>query len=67
MILSFLKIFYLFERERAYEQGKGVEGDADSPWSGDPDKGLDPRTLGSPSEPKAISRMSPAGAPINES
>ena len=53
MILSFLKIFYLFERERAYEQGKGVEGDADSPWSGDPDKGLDPRTLGSPSEPKA--------------
>jgi len=38
------------ERERGVAEG---EGEADSPQSRDPDLGLDPRTLGSWSEPKA--------------
>lgn len=35
------------EQERAseHEQGKGAKGEADSPLSGEPNMGLDPRTL----------------------
>jgi len=35
------------ETEIAREPTQGVEGEAGSPLSGEPDSGLDPRTLGS--------------------
>jgi len=39
---------YLFVREREHKQGElQAEGETDSPLSGEPDAGLDPRTLGS--------------------
>jgi len=44
----FIKIYlFICERERAHEQGGGVEGKADSPPTQVPNVGLDPRTLGS--------------------
>ena len=46
--LYFLKDF-IYLLERMHELGGGAEGDqeADSPLSGEPDVGLQPRTLGS--------------------
>jgi len=55
--LGFFKDFiYLAERETAREgtqAGRVREGEAGFPQSREPDVGLDPRTLGSLSEPKA--------------
>ena len=41
---SSFMIFYMFERERTWEKG-GTEGEADPPWSKEPDVELNPRTL----------------------
>ena len=37
--------FYFREREKESISRGGAEGDVDSPLSGEPDAGLDPRTL----------------------
>ena len=52
-----LKIVFIYLRKREHEQGRGAEreAEADSPLSREPDAGLNPRTLGSPPEPKADS------------
>ena len=52
------KFIYLRKREDEREResawaGGGLQGEADSPLSRDPDVGLDPRTLGSWLELKA--------------
>ena len=49
----FKKIFHLFIYERHREKGRDTgRGRSRLPW-GEPDAGLDPRTLGSHPEPKA--------------
>ena len=54
----FLKILFVYLRERVSKTEReqverGEEEEADSLWSRGPATGLDPRTLGSCSEPKA--------------
>ena len=64
-ILFFFRILfiYLTEHKQAEWQVEG-EGEAGSPISREPDKGLDPRTLGSRPEPKVDAQlMSHPGAP----
>ena len=43
----YLKILFIYlrERQREREHQQGGEGEADSPLSGEPDAGLDSRTL----------------------
>jgi len=56
---SFLFFFHEREREREHLRRLGAKGEeeresqADSPLSGEPGVGLDPRSLGSWPEPKA--------------
>ena len=53
----FLKILFIYLRERQWERAwarRRSEGEADSPWSWEPDVGLDPGTRGSWPEPKAV-------------
>ena len=53
-IILFLKDFiYLFEKVRDHEQWGRTKGEADSPLIRKPNAGLDPRALGSWSEPMA--------------
>ena len=61
IFLSFFKDFiYSFIRDRAE-----TEGETGSPWSREPDVGLNPRTLGSGSEPKADAQLiEPPGHPF---
>ena len=61
-ILSFFKkdFIYLREREREHKQegGRDGEGEAESLLNRNPDMGLNPRTLGSRPELKAVAYLS---------
>ena len=55
VIYLFSRFYYLFERERERTHKSGGEGERpeNSPLSREPNAGLDPRTPGLSSEPKA--------------